>query len=310
MDKCYVCGQNTDKSHPDHGKNIQYLTCERCGQYSIHAKIINILTRSEVPIEKHILSGILREASENGNPIEIKEDNIQDILDSSSVPHGPFEKIDRIVKYIHQKSPNASSCVPIGFDDDYPIAYANNPEEFKFYLDKAVELGYLELNNVDDVIPKCRLTLKAWKRLDELRKKQVESNQAFVAMWFDDKLKPAWEDGFRPALSKTGYKPIRIDLVEHNEKICDRIIAEIRKSGLLVADFTGNCSGVYYEVGFAQGLGIPVIWTCRKDYEKKLHFDIRQYNNIFWETSKELKERLINRIEASLPNRTKNLDYS
>jgi len=51
--------------------------------------------------------------------------------------------------------------------------------------------------------------------------------------------------------------------VHHNEKICDKIVSEIRKSRLLVADFTDNRGGVYFEAGFAMGLSIPVIWMCR-----------------------------------------------
>jgi len=65
--------------------------------------------------------------------------------------------------------------------------------------------------------------------------------------------------------------------VHHNEKICDKIVSEIRKSGLLVADFTGNRGGVYFEAGFAMGLSIPVIWTCRASDVEKLHFGLAAY---------------------------------
>ena len=141
--------------------------------------------------------------------------------------------------------------------------------------------------------------------MDELRRKKPESRQAFVAMWFSDVVKDAWTKAIKPALEETGYKPIRIDLVQHNDKIDDRIIAEIRKSGLLVADFTGNRGGVYFEAGLAMGLGIPVIWTCRKDALREVHFDTRQYNHIIWETPESLKKELKNRIEATLPIQNK-----
>ena len=98
-----------------------------------------------------------------------------------------------------------------------------------------------------------------------------------------------------------GYDPIRADIIEHNEKICDRILSEIRRSGLLVADFTGNRGGVYFEAGFAMGMGIPVIWTCRSDDMDSVHFDTRQYNHIVWENISDLKTQLVNRIVATLP---------
>jgi nucleoside 2-deoxyribosyltransferase len=65
-----------------------------------------------------------------------------------------------------------------------------------------------------------------------------------------------------------------------------------------VADFTGQRHGVYFEAGFAQGLGLPVIWTCREDHVKNLHFDTRQQNHITWEQSDDLREKLKNRIWA------------
>ena len=68
--------------------------------------------------------------------------------------------------------------------------------------------------------------------------------------------------------------------------MADEIIAEIRRSRFLVADFThgedGARGGVYYEAGFANGLGIKVIHTCREDAVRTLHFDTSHINHIVW----------------------------
>jgi nucleoside 2-deoxyribosyltransferase len=86
---------------------------------------------------------------------------------------------------------------------------------------------------------------------------------------------------------------VRIDKKEHSNKIDDEIIAEIRRSKFLVADFTCEKEkvrgGVYFEAGFAMGLGIPVIWTCAQQSIGDLHFDTRQYNHIVWDTPKTLR---------------------
>jgi hypothetical protein len=72
----------------------------------------------------------------------------------------------------------------------------------------------------------------------------------------------------------------------------------------LVADFTqgesGARGGVYYEAGFAHGLNLPVIFTCREDAIGKVHFDTRQYNHIVWETVEELRDKLAKRIAATV----------
>jgi nucleoside 2-deoxyribosyltransferase len=93
---------------------------------------------------------------------------------------------------------------------------------------------------------------------------------------------------------------LRIDQKEHANKICDEIIAEIRRSRFVVADYTGHRGGVYYEAGFATGRGLHVILTCRKNDMDKLHFDIRQYNCIDWQSPEQLAQRLQVRIEALL----------
>ena len=108
--------------------------------------------------------------------------------------------------------------------------------------------------------------------------------------------------GINPAITKARFEPIRIDQKEHTNKIDDEIIAEIRRARFVVADFThgedGARGGVYYEAGFAHGLGIKVIFTCREDQIDDLHFDTRQFNHITWNTPEELKEKLTHRISA------------
>lgn len=73
----------------------------------------------------------------------------------------------------------------------------------------------------------------------------------------------------------------------------------------MVADFTTSqkcCAqgGVYYEVGFAHGLGIPIIHTCRNDCLNDVHFDMNHINHLIWEKPEELWEKLQTRIEATV----------
>lgn len=124
----------------------------------------------------------------------------------------------------------------------------------------------------------------------------------FCAMWFNQEVEPLWTEAIRTAVRESGYEPLRIDAKQHNGKIDDEIVASIRSSRFLVADFTGQRGGVYYEAGFAHGLGLPVIFMCRETDMNDLHFDIRQYNCILWRPDEleDAKERLKNRILATL----------
>jgi nucleoside 2-deoxyribosyltransferase len=132
---------------------------------------------------------------------------------------------------------------------------------------------------------------------DEWKERASAANQGFVAMWFDHTLEDAWK-AMQQAISDAGYKSLRIDTKEHVNEICDEVISEIKRSRFVVADYTGQRGGVYYEAGFAAGRNLHVISTCRKNDMANLHFDIRQYNCIDWETPNELARRLQVRIEA------------
>ena len=298
--ECPICSNPANVSSLDPLDQMFKVKCRICGEYRISHEADRFAP--QIREKPHILSGIIRNRSEQGEKVSITTENIQTLLDSVSIPTDPFETIDLLLKHLFRKAGSSGSFVTLDATLDYPLLYAKNRDVFQYYLEKALELEYIEMES-EEFGPKwtCRLSLPGWHRIAELKKTERKSDQAFVAMWFDKSLDEAWEEGFRAALKDTGYNAIRIDLTEHNEKICDRIIAEIRKSGLVIADFTGQRGGVYFEAGFAMGLGIPVIWTCRDTDADNLHFDTRQYNHVVWSSPSGLRKALINRIEATMP---------
>jgi hypothetical protein len=145
-------------------------------------------------------------------------------------------------------------------------------------------------------------TARGWMQIEDLMLHSPDKAQAFVAMWFNPVTDGAYNDGMAKAITDCGYRPLRIDNKEHANKIDDEIIAEIRRSRFVVADFTCEKGkvrgGVYYEAGFAAGLSIRVIWTCRKGSIDDLHFDTRQYNHIVWDAPEDLRVKLEARIGA------------
>ena len=146
------------------------------------------------------------------------------------------------------------------------------------------------------------LTVTGFERLDELRKVTPASEEAFVAMWFDDDLKPAYDNGIKPAIEDAGYTAVRVDEQYFLKKIDDEAISRIRRARFVVADFSHGKDGargsVYYEAGFAHGLGLDVIFTCRHDNRDDLHFDTRQYPHIIWKDFEDLRKQLRARIMA------------
>jgi nucleoside 2-deoxyribosyltransferase len=91
-----------------------------------------------------------------------------------------------------------------------------------------------------------------------------------------------------PECKSLGYKPIRIDMSEPAQSITELMMEEITNSACMIADLSYARPSVYFEIGYAQGLGIPIILTCRKDHlnghedDKRVHFDLAQYKISFW----------------------------
>ena len=183
-------------------------------------------------------------------------------------------------------------------------------DDLDFLLDYLTGRGLIKRSATNNPEQACTLTVGGYSRLAELQNVQTVSARAFVAMWFDPSMDEAWQRGFSVAIREAGYEPVRIDQKEHVNKIDDELISEIRRARFVVTDFThgadGARGGVYYEAGFAHGLNIPAIFSCRKKELKSVHFDTRQYNHLVWETPEELRKGLVSRIAAVVgdgPNR-------
>lgn len=96
------------------------------------------------------------------------------------------------------------------------------------------------------------ITVEGYNYIESLAS-GVHSNRVFVAMWFDASMKEVYYKGIEPAIREAGYEPTRVDQEQFLTKIDDKIIADIRGSAFVVADFThgegGQRGSVYYEAG-------------------------------------------------------------
>ena len=134
------------------------------------------------------------------------------------------------------------------------------------------------------------LTVRGMMYAEKISQEDKQKRQCFVAMWFDENkegMDDVYKKAIKPAIEDAGYKPYRVDKAPDIGNIVDQIIAQIRQSRFMIADFTAEKpkeprGGVYYEAGFAYGLGLKVIPTCRKDFMKHIHFDTQQLRHIVW----------------------------
>lgn len=308
---CPICGQDCTHARKDGRAGVSFFDCPTCGKYGISREADLYVLSNE---EKRKLSAYLRERDIRGDsPITLVETVNSEISYETPIitvrvaisehfPAQVSERLDRILQNIYRRSTYPGEKIEFTIDRDFPVFFAENVYAVIFLANTLQEKGLISYSFVGKTV-EVTLTEAGWGRIAELERgeKQKESRQVFVAMSFNSSLDEVWKEGFQKAIDLTGYKALRMDFKEHNEKICDSIIAEIRKSRFLVADFTDHRGGVYYEAGFAKGLGMEVIWTCRETDLKNTHFDTRQYNHIPWNDEKDLFEKLKRRIEATNP---------
>lgn len=290
----------------------QYNSSRADGLYAIHEFAWSRIRPDDFALKAKITTWLINERrSGNLQPLVT-----EDVLDKvKSLPRLKLnEIIDRLLMYFHHIKQRPGTSLFFNFHENdqvtrYQIAAWTESEDD----DEAI--GFLRLAIFSKLLLweryELSLTMEGWERLESLENRNQTSQQGFVAMWFGSEMSKAFSEGFSPGISDAGFQPFRIDQKEHANKIDDEIIAEIRRSRFVVADFTcpllsypeGKITpnargGVYYEAGFAQGLNIPVIWTVRADCLEHVHFDVRQFAHIVWNEPADLRVSLYNRIRA------------
>ena len=307
---CQLCAKPTLQPPTKlHDRAVFVAECKTCGKYAWTHEVEPVLGHLSSD-DKGKLSAYFRERFIKHEPLMTLVENpsgsdipaiaIDEIL-KFRFPESISERIDRALLNLYRLSSYLGETFLFNADSDYPVVFAKNANEFRFITDTLKAADWTTCQRVTGGAH-VSLTVQGWNRIDELQRRWLlkESKQAFVAMSFIPSLDSAFRDGFGKAIEEVGFIAMRVDLKEHNEKICDTIIAEIRKSRFLVADFTGQRAGVYFEAGYALGLGLPVIWTCKEEDKDALHFDTRQFNHILWTSETDLFQKLKRRIEATI----------
>ena len=281
-------------------RGLERFECPQCGRFETASQTYIMFSWPEIS-DRHLLSGLTREHWERQNrPLRIPptKAEVEDLKRLAPRDRDVQEKAMRLLLGLERKTNHPVtqlSCT----STDFPLGYSRNVDAFDFLLRYLAERKLIQSFIAHSSGWGGVISAAGWAAIEAYRAPNGESDKVFVAMWFNDGTKDTYLGGIRPAIEEDcGYRAIRIDTKDFLGDIVDEIIAEIRESRFIVADFTGQRQGVYYEAGYARGLGLPVIATCRKDEIDKLQFDTRQQNHIVWEAPAELRERLAARIRA------------
>lgn len=104
-----------------------------------------------------------------------------------------------------------------------------------------------------------------------------------------------------------GYRANRTDKTNDTGRIFSKIVEGIREAAFIVADVTYASLNVYYELGYAEALGKPVIVIAKEKTE--LPFDTNDLPTIFWPDQTRLYAALQDKLR-SLTGRSPAADAS
>jgi nucleoside 2-deoxyribosyltransferase len=172
-----------------------------------------------------------------------------------------------------------------------------DPFEMMFEPPYGANLISVILDEIDE-------TIGVLKHLPEIKEKKpiikttLQKNYAFIAMSInpDDHELEDILDSIKEAASKCGILAERVDEVQSNERITDRILESIEKAEFVIVDLTHSRPNVFYEAGYAQGLNKTPIYLAK--IGTKLEFDLKDYPVIFFKNMKQLKGELEKRLRA------------
>jgi len=300
--ECPLCA--ADAADRPTNKDALMVECSACGSYEISRSAAVIWQAQHQMTSPRTIANVRGWIRDNQGMV-INSTDIDRLMTIRSITVG--ERAERLLKAIAKTNPDIGGkiLIPFGTVDAlawHAVSWSAHHDELVFLVNQYLVEEKRWLVRANPSEPIFKITPAGHDYLEQIRKGGLDSTIGFCAMWFGETVAPVWTHAIEPAILGAGYSPVRIDNVQHNNKIDDEILAHIRRSKFVVADFTGSRGGVYFEAGFALGLGRQVIWTVSDDELDKVHFDNRQYNFTTWKLDAlpDFAKRLQLRIEATL----------
>lgn len=279
--RCPLCHVNTQEPFAVGADDRAVLNCPSCGNHKLSEEAYRYLPGALTDDRRRI--AIAHNVWRRPAGTDITSADLAHFVDRGEVP-GPMERVDLLVEYMAENlEPGQTAMLPsYSF---YARLGCVSGQAFMWVVDQALRMGYVE-----GTTKAAALSVTGWARYDELKRNNVDSTYAFMAMHYSDEMHRVYWDHLVPAVKATGFD-LRTANGPHQPagSIDDRMRVEIRTSRFLVCDISDGNRGAYWEAGFAEGLGRPVFYVCRADVLRDLshphhpHFDTRQSLIVPWD---------------------------
>ena len=314
VQKCVVCNNPQAKRQEGLGDFARF-DCPRCGAFVLTETAEAVLERllAEVPLRRSLMSHTLRRMHrpDQKHLHKITGDELPSYWKEDRLPT-PLEQADNLILWIgdNQQTPTTwvdGTASIIAATVGIAVSEDGNDSGGWAWLNSQLEPKklYRFYPNPLGGIVRVMLELPGWERYEALKKARIESRTAFMALKFGQpELDRMVDECFRPAVKRTGFE-LRILTDQQRAGLIDnQIRAALLSARFVISDLTHGSPGAYWEAGFAEGRGIPVIYTCEQAawQKRKSHFDTNHMATIIWDAKekKEAEDALVAMIRATL----------
>lgn len=311
-DLCPVCKSHLNPMNPAPSRgDTKLFSCPLCGDFVLSGTLIAalpaILDSDKDAAAK--ISYALRAMQHVNKGAELSMSTVRAIL-KRPLPR-PREQADLLIRWLAENIEGPGETVWVEAATHWSIIGAKTPEGFALVLEHLFDAGLIigKSGATVQALSGSHITLSfdGWEYYEKLRQGGTAYRKAFMAMKFGDAdLDCLLETALKPCAKQAGFQLFRLDDVPRAGLIDDRLRVEIQASDFLVADLTHDNLGAYWEAGYAEGLGKPVIYMCeRNKFEsQKTHFDTNHHLTVIWDKTEPERagDELKATIRATLPH--------
>lgn len=312
LEICPICSSQLKECvrNPD-GRDATRFSCPLCGEFVLSGSLIATLP-AKLAKDKDAatkLSHAIRAMQQVNEGAELYTTTLDAIL-RQSLPR-PREQADLLLRWLAENVDGPGETVWVEPATHRSIIGAKTSEGFALILRHLYDVGLITGHLAEGIGAPGRAqvtpSFDGWEYYEKLRQGGATYRKAFMAMKFGDvDLDHLLEMVLKPNTKQTGFELFRLDDIPRAGLIDDRLRVEIQASDFLVADLTHDNPGAYWEAGYAEGLGKPVIYTCEKEkFElQKTHFDTNHHLTVVWDRAAPAQagEKLKATIRATFPH--------
>ena len=277
--------------------------CQACGEYETTrtARLTWLDSNRLNARERAALSHQIRVADRtNGNPV-LATHWLEHFASEARLPNPALQAINLIRIIGDHQSESGEGYIVDGVSDAALVGSFNKSMFDQLLADlirrdwvvQATQSVSIQNPRVVGVLSgrPVTLSLEGWERYESERRGKENGRYGFIAMKYNEPELEVLVTGIiKPGLKDAlGYDVVDLRNVSRAGVIDNILREQIRDAAFVLVDLTHDNAGAYWEAGYAEGLGKPVIYLCERTKfdAAKTHFDTNHCTTVIWAIGEE-----------------------